>query len=115
MPVRKADQRCGQPRSVSVPTVTPAGWRQSTESIQVRWGGREASDEGTALRAAVLPQHRLSHTEQLIRNSLIYFYREICTGKGRSFASPCSPWSRLAAHERVVGPEGDSHSLHSPW
>lgn len=57
--------------------------------------GREASDEGTALRAAVLLQDRLSHTTQLIRNFLVYFYCKTCTGKGRSFCEPLLPLEPL--------------------
>ena len=39
--------------------------------------------QGQHSRAPVLPQNRLSHMKQQIRNFLFYFYCEICTGEGR--------------------------------
>lgn len=39
--------------------------------------------QGQRSWAPVLPQNRLSHMKQQIRNFLFYFYCKICTGKGR--------------------------------
>lgn len=39
--------------------------------------------KGQRSRAPVLPQNRLSHMKQQIRNFLFYFYCKIRTGQGR--------------------------------
>lgn len=80
--------RAGQARAESlVPTMKPGHWLQSAKALRhacARSGeGSQALDEGTASRAPVLPQNRLSHMKQQIRSFLFCFHCKICTGKGR--------------------------------
>lgn len=56
--------------------------------------------KGQRSRAPVLPQNRLSHMQQQIRNFLFYFY---CKTRGRLLGKALSRCSRLAAHERGSG------------
>lgn len=76
----------GQP-GVSSPVVKlhwPAAKYKALRDARAR-SGKVARPrmQGQHSWAPVLPQNRLSHMKQQIRNFLFYFYCEICTGEGR--------------------------------
>ena len=76
----------GQP-GVSGPAVKlhwPAAKHKALRDARAR-SGKVARPrmQGQHSPAPVLPQNRLSHMKQQIRNFLFYFYCQICTGEGR--------------------------------
>ncbi|CAD7683812.1 unnamed protein product [Nyctereutes procyonoides] len=74
-------------------SLSPASRHACAHSCRVAWG------------SSAVPSRTACHTRsKQIRNFLLCFYCRICTSNGIWFGSAFSPLSRLAAHERVVGP-----------